>query len=233
MGGLGSLFNNITKPLGVKIFPGGPYDGRDQVYEAGDMYSQLYGIGNKMLGSTYNANGGENVDMSGMMQGLTQGLSDITSGRTGYGLRETQRQQLNQKVGGINTQRSTSLAKAKQALAARGITRGTAYDAALQRINQAYDDMQNEDTTNYMEASRTQQMSEMGALLQQLLGQSQYGTSLISNAAAGKLGVAQPLAQAGQDAIDNLMGALAAANTMGMFGGSQKPKTTADMSAPW
>lgn len=206
-GDLGNIVNQITRPIGVKLFKGGPYDGRDKVYEAGDVYNTLRGIGTKMLGLETPEGDGGTQNLGDLLSGITSKLNETTTSGGGYNMRPAQRQVLNQRIGDLGQKRQQSIAQAKQKLLARGIT-GPAYEAALQRINEAYDDMQMRQSAEYEEAARSQQLNELGTLLQQLLGMHQYGTGLLSGAAAGQMGVGQAEAQAAQQAMGNLMGAL-------------------------
>lgn len=225
MGGLGEAFNKLTAGIGVKLFPGGPYNGRDQMYDARDLYSQLAGQGVNMLGSTYLPNGGEQ-SLQGAMADTTGRLMSTTLNP--QALSGPRMAKSNQMAGANARRRTQALSSLRQKLMARGITSPSAIAMAEQRLAQQFDAQGQAEQTDYQEQGRSKDLAELGALLSTLLGQHQYGSSLVGQGAAGKMGAGQALSAEAQQAYQNFFSALGMAAGYGSpLGGGAKSTT------PW
>ena len=214
--GLFSFVNTVTSPFGVKLFKGGPYNGRDSMYNAQDIYAQLAGQGQNMLGSDYLANGGEN-SLQGQMAKTTRNLVGATNNP--QSLSKTQTARVNQMTGDTAKQMNAALSSVRQTLASRGITSGAALAAAEARIRQAYQGQGEAQNTQYTETAHQQNLANIAALLSALTGQYQMGTGLLTGGAGGQMQTGQQLSQEAQQAYQNFFSTLGTLASGGMGGG--------------
>lgn len=119
MGGIGSFFNSLTQPLGVRLFPGGPY--ADAGY--GDQYKQTLQYLPGLIGQEAEAAGVRNpFTMAPLMN------------NDPYRLYDWQQHQYNSLAGNLNQGMEGSISALRQRLYASGITDPRASAAAEARV---------------------------------------------------------------------------------------------------
>ena len=163
---MSSVLNAITAPVGLKLLPGGPYNGRDATYAAEDasksltqqgqglltqgtsalpgLYSQLaslFGVNNPFASSTPAAGSGT---------ASAGGVADP------YGMSATQTAQYNQTAAQINARRDAAIKSFRANAASRGLSSSSA-KATEQYIHSLAD---NELNTAFASASTAAQQSK-------------------------------------------------------------------------
>lgn len=228
---MSSVLNAITAPVGLKLLPGGPYNGRDATYAAEDasksltqqgqglltqgtsalpgLYSQLaslFGVNNPFASSTPAAGSGT---------ASAGGVADP------YGMSATQTAQYNQTAAQINARRDAAIKSFRANAASRGLSSSSA-KATEQYIHSLAD---NELNTAFASASTAAQQSKAQGLLQLLSGAQSnisQGGQLAEGGIQGTAQAGQQLAADSSQSMSNLIGAL----TLGLKAGGVLPTTS-------